>query len=311
MKNLRVILLAVCCFLLAACCLIGYLATRESYQKFAEGRPAQGTVVSVRSGDERPLVKVRLRGIAGAPVVHVANTTSRDLALSVGQVVQLRSHRSSAQHVMLESDLASIAPSIWLLIGLGGCLALGGYILSLPGQARRRRMARTSSLDVIVESLRRTRNLQLGMGTFLTACGIGAVFLILEENTATKVMMGALIALFVGVGALMLRRGLGLLVPERSWIMKVILEEPARIAWIYQQVFTSEGVAATANYNVAINLTDGRLHSLSVNADDADGLIAELSRRAPGAVVGYEESLEKRFKQSPATFAQELASRAA
>jgi hypothetical protein len=302
----RSYVLAFCCFLGAAAFAIAYLGIRETYVLFATGQPAEATVVAVRSGSQRPGVQVAYRDRGREVRAWAEECSPRELSLSAGQLVTIRKHRNVPSRIMLQTSLPDQAPSPWLLVCLAGSLALTGYCGARPALARRRRLRRTSPIDIIVDSLARTRvaNLWLGFGLG----GFGAFIAVIsvqqhdEVGVAGLVVLGLLAVCCLGLGVMGLRVAFGLIPLGRSWVLRVLERQPAELAWFYKSITRTEGVAASVMTTIELRFADGRHHSLQVENDDADPLIAELARRAPHAQVGYDAELERLYHERPDRF---------
>jgi hypothetical protein len=282
--TIRTIALGICSVLLAVCCAIGYLATKETYDLFARSPAEQATIVGVRPGPER--VEVRFSLIeAGKRVVHDSRVPSGGPRLQVGQRVKVHRHANVPSRFRLAIALDDERPSPWLAAGTLAFLGLAGYVLILyPRRVRQRRAARTSGLDVIVDSLSRTRNLNLGVGIGLVAFGGMLIWLQIDSrNVAQWVMVGALALLFLVIGGLGMWRGLRQLNPRRNALMRVIEEHPEQIVSVTVQIVTTEGVPQSAMSLVDLRLAGGSRHALQVAEDDRDLLLDELARRAPQA----------------------------
>ncbi len=301
--NARSIILAVTCVLIASVFAIWFLATKETHDMFAEGEKVTATVVRVKPGDP-PKVTVKLDDAEDDDAERGCELTApADGKLDPGDEITVYVHKRSPFRVATARGLAASDPSPAVLLGTAGFLGLGVWVLFGPRRAAKRRASRTSSLDVLTDSLRRTRALSLVTGVGIVAFGGGMIWLGASgadrtASTGTNVGVAVLGGVFAVFGALIAGRGLRLLSIDRSWIMQVILQRPHEIAWIYELVVRSEvGGDVSATSNVHLWFRDGRSYSIAVEREDARALIAELSRRAPQALVGYSSENEQQYKQ--------------
>lgn len=304
--NARSIILAITCVLAASVFAIYFLATKETHDMFAEGKRVRAEVVRVRPGDP-PRVSVRFEDAKGKEQESGCELTGEaDAKLEPGDEVDVYIHQRSPSRVATKRGVAENEPSPAILLGTAGFLALGVYVLFRPRLQARRRAARTNSLDVITDSLRRTRNQMSMVGLGIVAFAGFMIWLGVSgaDKTATQgtnIAVAVIGGIFAVFGLFIAGRGLALLSIDRSWIMRLIVERPQEIAWIYEHV-VQHAVAGevSAMSSVFLWFQDGRSYSVAVEREDARALLDELSRRAPQALVGYSQENEARYRNRAA-----------
>ena len=301
--NLRSIILAITCVLAASVFAIYFLATKETHDLFAEGPLVRATVVRVKKSDP-PRVTVKFTPPSGKAQESTCELTAEaDAKLKPGDAVDVHLHERSPGRVATKRGVAESDPSPAILLGTVACLALGGYLLFLPRLQARRRAARTSPLDVITDSLRRTRTLTLSVGFGIVAFGafmiwLGASGADRTATTGTNIAVAVIGGIFAAFGLFIAARGFGLRSIEGSWIMEIILQRPQEIAWIYEQV-VQHAVAGDVSAMASVYLwfNDGRSYNIAVQREDAAPLIGEISRRAPHALVGFTRENEEGYRR--------------
>lgn len=304
--NARSIILAITCALAASIFAIYFLATKETHDAFAEGPLVRATVVRVRQVDP-PRVTVKFTPPQGkAQESSCELCGSGDAKLKPGDAVDIHLHKNSSDRVATKRGLAENDPSPAILLGTLAFLALGGYLLFLPRLQAKRRAARTSALDVLTDSLRRTRTQLLSVGLGIVAFAgfmiwLGASGADRTASTGTNIAIAVIGGVFAIFGLLIAARGWALRSIEGSWIMQLILQRPQEIVWMYELV-VQHAVAGdvSATSSVFLWFADGRSYSISVQREDARALLDELSRRAPNALVGYTKENEEQYRQRKA-----------
>lgn len=301
--NARSILLAITCVLVASVFAIYFLATKETHDLFAEGASVRATVVRVTKSDP-PKVSVKYTTPQGKAQESTCEfTAAADRRLKPGDPVDIHLHQRSPGRVATKRGVAESDPSPAILLGTVAFLALGGYVLFLPRLQARRRATRTSPLDVITDSLRRTRTLTFSVGLGIVAFAGFMIWLGVSgadrtASTGTNIAVAVIGGIFAVFGLLIVARGFGLLSIEGSWIMQLILQRPQEIVWIYEQV-VQHAVAGdvSAMSSVYLWFADGRSYNISVQREDARALLSELSRRAPHALLGFTKENEEQYRR--------------
>lgn len=303
--NARSILLAIACLLVTAVFVIYYLATKETHDLFAEGTPIRATVVKVKRGD-RPGVLLKTTDKGKAEETWSELVSEIEPSWKPGATVDALRHRNVSSRVALKGAVEDSEPSPFILVAGLSFVALGGYVLFLPKMRARRRAQRTSGLDVLVDSLRRTRTLTLVVGGGITAFAgfmiwLGASGADRTASAGTNIGVIVLGALFALVGLAIMGRAWGLRSIRGSWIMTTIERRPGEIAWLYEHVVRSVAAPeASATSTIHVWFTDGKSYAISVEREDAAPLMNELSKRAPHAAVGYSPEVEQAYRENPA-----------
>ncbi len=153
-------------------------------------------------------------------------------------------------------------------------------------------------LDLVVRSLRRTRNkLIAGFGIFL-AIGIAAIVggILEEELGNTALIIGVVCVLLALVGTKIIWPNLK---PESSPLMKLLQEHPENIAWIYTAVDPGSGGIYGKSKNITVNDTDKKAHTFSVKEKELDKMMEILKSFAPRAAIGLTDEIRKKYEQDP------------
>jgi hypothetical protein len=288
--------LAVCYWLVALCFGIAGAAALETYFLFRGGPRVEATVTRVEPRPSHWPVTVSYV-LDGKPQETELNLTG----VAPGDVLTLALHENNHEEI-LERDLGSKLPSIWVIVGLVLSIALGVFLWRLPTRQAKRRAKRTSVREVLVDAAARTRNMSIGLGIFLVLTG--ALFAIVpyfdrEGGVGAVIFIELLAALTVGLGGMLLVRAYRLRDPSNNPILDLIERRPDEIAWFHVLQVTSEGIQATESLNVQIWQSNGKVVGLALVRDDLDVVMAELARRAPHAQVGYDRAIEKLYKERP------------
>ena len=306
--NARSVVLAICCLLFAAVFTIVYLAKQDTYELFTGGEHVAGTVVRVSKNDP-PLLRVRYTGADGKTEEDTSEMTSgANAQLQPGDPVEILRHRNVPSRIALADAVEASKPSPLLFAGTAVFVLLGGYVLFLPRLRAARRARRTSGLDVITDSLRRTRAVNLAVGGGIAAFGAFMVWLAATgaDRTATRgtnIGIGIFGGFTALLGLFMLSRVWGLRSIRGSEILRTIEETPQEIAWIYEQVVQTRGAGEiSAQSFIYVWFASGKSYTISVEREDARLLLDELVRRAPHARVGYDQEIEKLYREKPDRF---------
>jgi hypothetical protein len=298
---MRTALFAFLFLLGAAAFTIAYFGMRSDASWVTEKtKRVDGTVIEPvkkkRDGD--PWVKVAWLD-EGKEMTGVSEySDDADANLKPGDRVPLLVYRG---RVTLEAAGLKAGPTPFLLVGTVVCLLLTVYAFMLPSLRRRRAANRTSGLDVIVDSLKRTRLIMsciavggLAVGGFCVWLGASGV-----DKTATR---GTNIGIMT-FGALMIALGLFMAVRTRlwesarnSWVMKRIEEQPETIAWFYRYVVTTS-IPGTETVSLFLHFTDGKFFSMQMAPEDVGFLEVEIRKRATKALDGYSDENKKAYDE--------------
>jgi len=185
----------------------------------------------------------------------------------------------------------------------------------------RRRQARMGDGAWILEAtLRRTRTFSAGMAVLFLAFGgllFGVRYLGWDPEAgqlgigADVVLTGLMIILGV-LGGYLLVTAAGMVPISRTPLLRVLRTAPHEVAWVYQSVSDSKGRTTVLpgirkargvgeQAFVTVCLTEGRRITLSVAADSVPAVVAEVTRVAPHARVGYDRDTERRYSADPAS----------
>ena len=81
--------------------------------------------------------------------------------------------------------------------------------------------------------------------------------------------------------------------------MKLLLERPEKIAWIYTAVDSGSGGVWGKTVNVNVNDTDKKAYTFSAKAKELDRMMEILTSFAPRAAVGMTDEIKKKYFQDP------------
>ena len=154
-------------------------------------------------------------------------------------------------------------------------------------------------LDLVVKSIKRTRN-KLGCG-FLLLVAIGIGFIVggvvsEEKGTVAITIVGVVCLLLSAVGVKII---LPILKPAESPLVRLLLEHPENVAWIYTAVDPGSGGVYGKSKNVTVNDTDKKSHTFSVKEKDLEEVLETLKSFAPRAAVGMTDEIRKKYFQDP------------
>ena len=286
-------LLAIGAWLVAVCCAIATLALYEGYTMYRDGPRVTAHVVEARGG------KLQIEYTAPRDDRPRTSWVDADEPLAAGTRVDVHLHDRN-HHPMLASRIASERPSVFLPIGFVLAVALGVMLWLAPRRAARRRAARTSPLDAIVDAAARTRNTSLGTGLFIVLAGAGMAlvpFFDTESGDNLRIAVLVIAALSVGFGAFLLRRAYQLRDPRNNEIVDLVERRPHEIAWYYVTEITTNNIRAAASLVLEIWLTNGKSVTVSLVREDVDAVMGELARRAPDAKVGFDAELRRQYRE--------------
>jgi hypothetical protein len=283
-------LLAVCCWLAALCLAIFAAVTISDYCEFQFGDRATAKVVRIDG-------RYAVLGYDDQGRHEELNV--RAAGRHVGDTVTLLVQSANRQVRTQETNrFPAIATGV-LALALGLTIWLGVWLWRRPIVAARRRATRTGPLDSIVDAVARTRNLSFGLGAFLVAAAGFFVLIMVSDpeakaKTGLLVGCGALTAVTLGAGVLILRRGYLLRDPRRNPIMELIEDRPHEIGWIYVHRVVNRGIET-----LSIHMWNraGKNAPLAVVREDIDAVFTDLVRRAPDALQGYSKEHKRAYKE--------------
>ncbi|MHC4506180.1 MAG: hypothetical protein ACYTFI_23035 [Planctomycetota bacterium] len=153
-------------------------------------------------------------------------------------------------------------------------------------------------LDLVIRSLKRTRN-KLGCG-FILILGIGIAMVIggiySKEASTGLAIFGAVCILLAAFGVKIILPNLH---PAKSPLVKLLLEQPEKIAWIYTAMDPGSGGVWGKTVNVNVNDVDQKVYSFSAKAKELDQVMEILTSFAPRAAVGMTDEIKKKYFQDP------------
>jgi hypothetical protein len=300
-STFQIRLVAVACWLLAIALAIPFLALYEGYSMFRDGPRVTGTVTESRAlGRGRKAATVTYRD----PERDRDETMHRsvgadDPRFADGAKVELALHERNGQP-MLAASVDDERPTFLLILGAIAMIPLGVWVWMAPGRARRRRAAFTSPLDPIVDAARRTRNLSIALTAFLGAAApFFAIIPLLDPDATTGalVFIEVLAAITLALAVFMGRRAYRMRDPRHNELLDLIERRPHEIAWMYVHEVRVQYAGKTLSAHIW--KTNGKLIAFSLVKEDAETIMAELTRRAPHAARGYDVQTEKLYKQDP------------
>lgn len=291
--------LAVCAWLVALCFAIAGAAGYETYSLYRDGQRVTATVDEV--GRRFATVEYDYKDWRGEVQHQKTNVRAPDPKPSPGARVDLLLHERNYSPILAD-HLSSELPSVWILLGFLVTVAGGIQLWRIPGRAARRRAARTSAWDAVLDAAARTRNMSTGLGIFLVVTGAAFAlvpFVDREGGTGTSVFIWVLAALTLGLGAVLLRRAIRMRDPASNEIVDLLANHPEDLAWFYVHQVTAKGIQATETLSVVLRTASGKHLTLSLVRPDLDDVLAEIARRAPHAQQGYDRELERLYKEQP------------
>jgi hypothetical protein len=291
--------LAVANWLLALCFGIACAAYYERYSLFRDGTAVQATVTELVPQAEDVWVAITFED--GGKEQRRSMRLPDAAGLEPGSTVEVLLHANNGE-ARLASTLSDELPTIPMVAGLVLSIALGVYLWMVPTRQARRRAARTSPLDVLVDAAARTRNVAVGVGTFLLLAGAGFAivpFFDRESGLGAAIFLWVLAALTLGLAVMSFARAIALRDPRRNEVPDLILHRPGEIAWFYVSKVTSENVEASEALSVEIWKADGKKTMLTLVREDLDGVLGEIASRAPHAQHGYDREIERLYREHP------------
>jgi hypothetical protein len=304
MNKLQFRLLAVCAWLGALACGIAYLGMREAYVNLADGTRVTATVVKVEVHDDWYRADLeyidpvgRYGKEKGGREEFYDTGTGTPPAVGATMPIVLDERAAFPHHV---SEIEEERPSIFLPLGAVACLGLGVWLWLAPRRAAKVRAARTGPMDVVYESLARTRNVSYGLAVFLVLAG-GFMVLVAFADPDAKVGVMAFIlvlaALCLGLAGFSLRQGYRLRDPRHNHVVDLLERRTHDLAWFHIREVRSRGVSVE---DVMLWGANGKLAgAIRLVPEDRDALLDEIARRAPHAAQGYSIELQQQYKAQP------------
>lgn len=167
---------------------------------------------------------------------------------------------------------------------------------------------REANLATVRAALGRARTMQLGLAVFVAAMAWLFTLSLDEKSTiGSLVLVYGMTGFFVLIAAVLTWVALVKNSPARSPLVVALRDRPDDVVWLYIQdikVMVSGVDAPVRDCNVTAKLADGSTVAITVHKSKADPLMAALTALAPGAVVGFSDELEARFKANPRSVAQ-------
>ena len=154
------------------------------------------------------------------------------------------------------------------------------------------------NLDVVIRSIRRTRNKLIFGFLLVLAFGIAliAASIFGDEAGIVTAIFGIICVLLALFGVKIIWPNLK---PEKSPLIVLLKEHPENIAWIFKTVDPGSGGVWGKSFNIVINDTDKKAHTFAVKAADLDELMETLKSKAPRAAIGLTDEIKKKYQQDP------------
>jgi hypothetical protein len=155
----------------------------------------------------------------------------------------------------------------------------------------------SDNLDLVVRSIRRTRN-KLGLGFLvILAIGVGLVYggVASEEGGIGITIFGAFCVLLALFGAKIIWPNLR---PSKAPLVRLLRERPENVAWIYDTPDPGPR-GRTITHTIHVHDTDKRGHTFMVKVAEVGGMMETLKSFAPRATFGPSKENETKYKQDP------------
>jgi hypothetical protein len=206
---------------------------------------------------------------------------------------------------------------------LGFALACLAVAVAVPVLAmvswRRREARRDDGAWILVSTLRRTRTVSAALAASFLGFGwllFGVRYLGWDSQADELGLVGDVVLtglmLILGVLGGYLCVVAARMVPiGRTPLLRVLRTAPHQVTQVYQSVSDSKGRATVLpgirkarsvgeQAFITVCLSDGRRITLSVECDSVPAVVAELTRIAPYAQVGYDPDAERSHTADPA-----------
>jgi hypothetical protein len=291
--------LAVCAWLVALCFGIAGAAGYETYTLYRDGQRVSATVDKVAP----PWLSVEYdyRDWRGDVQHQKSRLRVADAGVAPGARIALLLHRNNYEPIVA-GDLSSELPSPWIVLGFLVSIAGGVPLWRVPRRHARRRAARTSAWDAVIEAAARTRNMSTGLGIFMLVAGVAFALVPLADpgsGVTAEVVIWVLAVVTLGLGGFLLRRAIRMRDPASNEVVDLLANHPRELAWFYVHQVTTEGIRASEALSVVLRTAAGKRLTLTLVRPDLDDVLAEIARRAPHAQQGYAPELERLYKEQP------------
>jgi hypothetical protein len=292
MSALQIRLLAVGLWLLALVFLIPPLALYDEWTPYRDGARVTADVVKVEPLRKSFMVTVQYGSEHGRLYTKQAPGATLDIVVPTDR-----------NGPILASRLGEKRPSPWLVLMLAGVpfmLWLGVVAWRAPTRAKRRRALRTHPLDAIVDAVRFTRNVSIGLGLFFVASAVFMAIIPLFDREATPWMVIAIYVLAVasiGMAVWCFRRAVRLGDPRRNFVLDLIERRPRELAWFYVQEISAQ--LGQKGYALHLWKTDGKQIALNLVAEDIAAVLAAIAQHAPHAKQGWTAEIERAYRKDP------------
>lgn len=285
--------------LVAAACLIAFLAMTDEYERAKAALPREARVLEVRDG----VVRYEIHdpesswdddgdGWVG-PYSDEGVPSEAAARLSPGQTVVER---------WGQLDLSLAPPSKLLLVGVVLGLLFSVWMIVAP-ILERRAVARAASdpVQLFVLMAKKTRTTKLVAAAVLLGCAALLVGLAVavEGKLWERGFIGGLGVLALALAAFAAYAAWELRDPRRAPVVRAILETPQRIVWVYEHRVLVNGIAS---HNVYLFCDDGTRLELNLQQLSPEPALQALEARLPHAVFGFSPELEARYRSSPTGF---------
>jgi hypothetical protein len=293
MSKLQIRLVAIAMWLVALVLVIPPLALYEEWTPYRDGKRLTAQVIEVKPyGKKKHMVAVQIDGKRDTVYTRQRPGATLD-------VIVPANHNGPIDAARLDER----RPSLWLIAMLAGVpfvIWLGVMLWRAPTRAARRRTARTQPLDAVVDAVRFTRNVSIGLGIFFVACA-GFIAIVpwfdREATTGMLVALELLALTSIVLAVFYFRRAIQLGDVRRNDVLDLIERRPRELAWFY--VHEVKAQLGQRGYALILNKTNGKRVALNVIAEDIDALLAAIAQHAPHAKQGWTRELEQAYRKNP------------
>jgi hypothetical protein len=162
---------------------------------------------------------------------------------------------------------------------------------------------RRTSLAVVRRALGRARLIQLGFAVFVAVLGCIPLIGFDDRPTLTsKIVVGGIGGFLLLLAAVSLWAALVKSNPNRSPLIRALLEHPDDVVWLYESetAITVNGIEApVSDTNIIAGLADGKTIAITIKKPNAAALLDALKALAPRATIGFTPERQAQFKRDP------------
>ena len=177
------------------------------------------------------------------------------------------------------------SPLLYLMFaGVPIVIWIGVVLWRAPARAARRRAARTGPLDAVVDAVRFTRNVSIGLVPFFIGSAVFLGIIPLFDNSAGtggNVFIEILAVLSLGLAVWCAIRARRLWDPRKNPVLELIEQNPKELASF--EVHEVRAQLGQRGYSLHLQKIDGKKLSVNLIAEDIDAVTAAIRRQAPHA----------------------------